>query len=74
MSRGSRMPEGKGTLPARFNDDTRFRHPVYGNRQVWVKQDSRADGWFDAVIARRALQLRGAAEAAMDQVRRELEG
>ena len=73
-SRGSRMPEGKGNLPAYLNDDKRWKHPVYGHRKrKWAKQESRAKGWFDQTIAGRADDLRRAAEAAMDETARKLE-
>jgi len=73
VSRGSRMPEGKDKLPAYLNDDRRWKHPVYGNRKAWVKQDSHARGWFDHTISGHADDLRRAAEAAMDETARKLE-
>jgi|SRR5882724_5060780 len=90
VSRGSLMPEGKGNLPAYLNDDRRWKHPVFGRplaeieAQVtgrghgrgwtWVKQSSRATGWFDRTIASRAPDLRRAVESAMDETARKLEG
>ena len=34
----SRMPEGKRSLPARMEGRGKWRHPVFGNRHVWVNQ------------------------------------
>lgn len=73
VSRGSRMPEGKDKLPGNLNGD-RWRHPVFGNRRNWVPQRSRAEGWFSETIAGRARGLQAAAEAAMEETARELEG
>lgn len=50
-SLGRRMPEGKGNLPA-YADGTdrdydRWRHPVFGDREVWRTQLwPSAHGWF----------------------------
>lgn len=71
VSRGSRMPEGKGDIPAYLNGKG-WSHPVYGRRSVF--QPSRATGWFDQTISGRAEDLRGAAEAAMDETAKKLEG
>jgi exonuclease VII large subunit len=38
----------RGRLPQLMNRGT-WRHPVYGNRDVWVDQRSRA-GWFDEAM------------------------
>lgn len=35
---GRRMPDGMGSLPAMYEGDKRWRHPVWGNREVWVTQ------------------------------------
>lgn len=38
---GRKMPPGEGALPAYMEGTKRrWRHPVYGNRQVWAEQDS----------------------------------
>lgn len=90
VSRGDRMPEGKGNLPAYLNDDKRWKHPVFGRAiaeieaQVtgrghgrgwtWVKQDSHASGWFSGTIADQAPRVRGAIEAAVGEAARKIEG
>lgn len=40
---------GQASLPQRMNRPGRWRHPVYGNREAWVTQTSRA-GWFDRPV------------------------
>ncbi len=74
VSRGSRMPEGKQTLAAYLNDSTRWKHPVYGNRKAWRHQRSRAEGWFDRTVSGHAGDLRAAAEAALDETAKKLQG
>lgn len=39
----------QASLPQRMNRPGQWRHPVYGNREMWVTQTSRA-GWFDKPI------------------------
>ncbi len=74
VSRGTRMPEGKGNLPAYLNDDKRWKHPVYGHRhRKWAKQESRAKGWFNDTISGRADDLRAAAETALEETAKKLE-
>ena len=34
-----RMPDGEKALPEEFEGTKRWRHPVYGNRDVWITQD-----------------------------------
>lgn len=38
---GRRMPSGMGSLPAMHEGVERWRHPVFGNRDVWVSQAPR---------------------------------
>lgn len=48
-----------------------WRHPVYGNRKVWVTQRSRR-GWFDAATARSAPAVRMALKKVLDDTERKL--
>lgn len=36
---GRKMPDGQGSLPAMWEDYARWRHPVWGDRDVWVTQE-----------------------------------
>jgi hypothetical protein len=42
VSRGPKMPEGKGNLPVDFNDDKKFYHPVYARGERFTLRRSRA--------------------------------
>lgn len=46
--RKAAMPDSQRTLPHRLNKG-HWRHPVFGNRDVWAEQTSRA-GWFDQTL------------------------
>ena len=53
-------------------DRGRLRHPVFGNRQVWVTQ--RVDpGWFTKPASRAAPRAQGALIIAMRRIEKELE-
>jgi hypothetical protein len=38
---GRRMPDGMRKLPAYYEGEARWRHPVFGNKEVWVDQSPR---------------------------------
>jgi hypothetical protein len=73
VSRGTRMPEGRQTLNGYLNDSARWKHPVYGHRKTWVRQRSRAEGWFSDTISGHADDLRRAAEIALEETAKKLE-
>lgn len=56
------MPEGQGRLPKHMNY-SRWRHPVFGNRDAWVTQTIAPDGWFDGTFAR----MKGGAVSAINR-------
>lgn len=64
------------TLP-RYLDSTasprwrRWRHPVFGDRDVWVEQ--RGDPWFFVTFARHKGRFINAVDDAIDETLRELE-
>lgn len=35
---GRKMPDGMRSLPSMYEGETRWRHPVFGNRDNWVSQ------------------------------------
>lgn len=45
-SSGSKLPPDQKTLPRAFNRG-KWRHPVFGNRNVWVDQIVTPVKWFD---------------------------
>jgi hypothetical protein len=71
--RGKRMPSGMRSLP-RYVEATkpRWRHPVYGDRDVWVDQAA----WPTAtpVVEAHEPRVVAAVNRAADKVRRKLEG
>lgn len=50
----------------------RLRHPVYGNRKVWVSQQVPA-GWFSDPIEKDMPRIRAGIEDAMQDVARKIE-
>ncbi|MBZ3918202.1 hypothetical protein [Streptomyces acidiscabies] len=57
--------------PKRLNRAGGWRHPVYGNREVWVQQHGKVD-WFDRAFEGREGQYRAAVEAAMENMARRI--
>lgn len=53
--------------PVRGANAGRIRHPVYGNRTVFVEQDV-PGGWFDETLSHSADEVIPAIEAAMNDV------
>jgi hypothetical protein len=81
VSAGSRMPQGKETLPVHTDRRRGWGHPVFLHGTVarlpradwtWVRQWG-TPGWFEDSIAKAAGRERDAIQAAMDDVKRELE-
>lgn len=50
----------------------RLRHPVYGNRNVWVEQQVEP-GWFDKPIERDADNIRRGVDRVLDDIARRIE-
>lgn len=76
-SLGSRMPEGKGTLPRHLDSDEGWKHPVWGHgpRSGWhwtKRRQIGKPGWFERPIADNARRFRDAALKAVEAVEREL--
>jgi hypothetical protein len=57
------MPRGFRQAPRRTNRDG-WRHPVFGNREVWVQQRGKP-GWFDDPLQARRAEYRAAVERAV---------
>lgn len=83
-SQGSKMPEGKQTLPRHMDSKKGWKHPVYGRRAdthpgghgrawTWIKTPQYGKpGWFEDPIAENARTFRDAALAAIDAVEKKL--
>src|SRR5512144_2617494 len=67
----SRLPSNIRALPRKFDDGGTFRHPVMGNRDVWVSQTG--DPWFWPPIRDHIKDFRSESDKALDDVRRKLE-
>lgn len=76
---GSRMPDGKHNLPAYADAATprwaRWRHPVWGNEEVWVSQNwPSARGWFTDTLQGQRDALAAACRRAVDEAAAKLGG
>jgi hypothetical protein len=66
----ARLPHNIKDMPRKFDDGT-FRHPVMGNRDVWVSQTS--DPWFWPPIRDNVKTFRAEIDKAIDETRTKLE-
>lgn len=71
ISDSKAMPANQRTLPKRLDSPKGWRHPVFGNRQVWVTE--RGKPWFGATIQQHAPEFRAAVVDAMDLTRDAIE-
>lgn len=67
----ARLPREIQVLPRKFDDGGTFRHPVMGNRQVWVSQTG--DPWFWPPIRDHIKDFRAEIDKALEDTRRKLE-
>lgn len=68
---GRKMPDKQGSLPAYIEGNKpRWRHPVYGNREVWVQQPARP--FFYKSLRMAGPLARGAVNRVLDGIEREL--
>jgi hypothetical protein len=62
---------GFANAPKRTNRASGWRHPVYGNRDVWVQQRGKLE-WFDRAFRGREGIYKQAAEQAMEDMARRI--
>jgi hypothetical protein len=67
---GRGLPAELKNMPRRF-DDPEFRHPVMGNREVWVAQKS--NPWWFEPIRKNLATFRAEIDVALDATREMLE-
>lgn len=60
----AKLPPDQRTLPGHLDSPTGWRHPVFGDTNVWVHQDGHP--YFKVTIQRHHAQARAQVEAAMD--------
>lgn len=63
----SRMPRDQRELPRHMNVG-QWRHPVFGNRDVWVSQTATPAGWFDRPMALLGPKVRRDAAQVVDEL------
>ena len=68
---GNRLPPKQRTLPMAIGARRGWRHPVYGNRDVWVTQRGRP--WFHPTLQKHAASFRRAIENVMDDIVKRIE-
>lgn len=68
--RASQLPPSQRKLPRRWDQENGWRHPVFGNRNVWVSQ--RGHPYFRSTVYRSKDQLKGAVLDAMDVAGRKI--
>lgn len=62
---------GFPNAPKRTNRASGWRHPVYGNREVWVHQRGKVD-WFDRAFQGREGHYKAGVEQAMEDMARRI--
>lgn len=67
----SQLPEDQRSLPRHLDSAKGWRHPVFGDRDVWVAQKGRP--YFAATIRKKAPAFRRAIVDAMEKIRQQLE-
>lgn len=68
---GRKMPPGKRRLPSYMEGSRKpWRHPVFGNREVWVTQ--KPNPYFYKVVRPAGLAARRAVNRVLDGVTREI--
>jgi hypothetical protein len=65
---GRRMPFGMRSLPQMWEGEKRWRHPVFGNTDLWVQQPSHPR--FDAIVARHEGRARREVEQTVERLLR----
>lgn len=62
------LPADQAKLGKLMNSGKRFRHPVMGDKEVWVNQQFTPDHWFDNTMKKYAPRLRAEINAAARRV------
>jgi hypothetical protein len=65
------LPADQQSLPRHLDSAKGWRHPVFGNREVWVAQ--KGGPYFADTIKKKAPQFREAIVKAMDDIQQQLE-
>ncbi len=65
------MPRGFRNAPKRLQSKKGWRHPVFGNREIWVTQRGKP-GWFDDTLRKAAPEARAAMGQVLENVARRI--
>lgn len=65
------MPQNQRKLPRHMNTG-KWRHPVMGNREVWVAQTVTPPGWFDRPARRHGGEIRDSAVDVVNDINRRI--
>jgi hypothetical protein len=68
---GTKLPEDQRTLPQALDAEGGWRHPVFGNREVWVDQFGKP--WFASTIRKHAAAVRAKVAQAVKDTAEKLE-
>jgi hypothetical protein len=68
---GRKMPDQMKSLPAMWEGLTRWRHPVFGDRETWVQQDSHPT--FYRIVTPQEDRVGRAIDQVLEDVRDKLE-
>lgn len=71
ITQSDRLPQDQRSLPRHLDSDKGWRHPVFGNRDNWVRQ--RGGPWFADTIKKKAPEFRQSIVEAMDETVRNIE-
>ena len=70
----NKMPSGQYSLPLGMQGAKRWRHPVFGNREVWVAQGNAPHPYFYEVMTPLGPASRRAIERALENLSRQISG
>lgn len=70
--RSNMLPPDQKNMPRHLDSEKGWRHPVFGDRNVWVSQ--KGGPWFGKTIKRKAPAFRKAVLDAMDEIKNEIKG
>lgn len=71
IASSAQLPEKQKSLVRRLDSDKGWRHPVFGDREVWVTE--RGGPWFGATIKPKAPAFRAAVVDAMEEIKKQLD-
>lgn len=71
IASSARLSDDQKSLVRRLDSDKGWRHPVFGNRKVWVHE--RGGPWFAETIKPKGPAFRAAVVEAMEEIKKQLD-